>query len=85
LLRYLANVISDREARANARLEFVAATATPWSEIGRGGDTPATAALRGESLVNTRRGNAVVRGVTELAEQVTRYAGEQASLLGRPT
>ncbi|MBV8718636.1 MAG: cyclic nucleotide-binding domain-containing protein [Chloroflexi bacterium] len=63
--------------------EFAAATAAPWTEIGHGGDAPATAALRGESLVDTRRNNAVVRGVIALAEQITTEAREHAALSGR--
>jgi pilus assembly protein CpaE len=63
--------------------EFAAATQTPWIEIGHGGDAPGAAALRGESLVDTRRTNPVVRGVTELAERLTREAREQSALAGR--
>ena len=63
--------------------EFAAATATPWMEIGHGGDAPVTAALRGESLVGTRRNNAVVRGATDLAEQIITEAREHAALTGR--
>lgn len=62
---------------------FAAATATPWSEVQHGGEAPATAALRGESLVDTRRPNAVVRGVMNLAEQISQQAREHAALLGR--
>jgi Flp pilus assembly CpaE family ATPase len=63
--------------------EFAAATAAPWTEIGHGGEAPATAALRGESLVDTRPTNAVVRGVIGLADQITTEAREQAALSGR--
>jgi Flp pilus assembly CpaE family ATPase len=65
--------------------EFAAATATPWTEIGHGGDAPASAALRGESLVDARRNNAVVRGVMGLADQITTEAREHAALSGRST
>jgi pilus assembly protein CpaE len=63
--------------------QFAAATGTPWSEIGHGGEGPAAAALRGESLVDTRRNNAVVRGVLALADTITAEAHEQAALSGR--
>jgi pilus assembly protein CpaE len=64
--------------------DFSAATATPWSEIPHGGDAPATAALRGESLLGTRPGNAVARAAAELAERLGTEAREQAALSGRP-
>jgi Flp pilus assembly CpaE family ATPase len=63
--------------------ELAAATAAPWTEIGHGGDAPAAAALRGESLVDTRPTNAVVRGVIGLADQITTEAREHAALSGR--
>jgi Flp pilus assembly CpaE family ATPase len=63
--------------------QFAAATDTPWSEIGHGGEGPSVAALRGESLVDTRRNNAVVRGVLALADNITTEAREQAALSGR--
>lgn len=63
--------------------EFTAATATPWSEIPHGGDSPALAALRGESLVDTRRANPAVRGIMQLAEQINQLAREHAALMGR--
>jgi Flp pilus assembly CpaE family ATPase len=65
--------------------DFAAATAAPWTEIGLGGDAPTAAALRGESLVDTRRNNAVVRGVVSLAEQIALAAHEHASLPARST
>jgi hypothetical protein len=64
--------------------EFSAATATPWFEISHGGDAAAVAALRGQSLVETRRTNTVARGVTTLAEQIANEAREAAALAGRP-
>ena len=63
--------------------EFSAATGTAWSEIGHGGEIPATAALRGESLIDTRRNNAVTRGVLSLTDQISREAHEAAALSGR--
>jgi Flp pilus assembly CpaE family ATPase len=63
--------------------EFAAATTTLWFEIGHGGEAPVTAALRGESLVDTRRNNPVSRGVTDLAELITTVAREHAALSGR--
>jgi len=63
--------------------EFSAATATRWDEIGHGGDAPATASLRGESLLDSRRNNAVARGVIGLAEDISTAAREHAALSGR--
>ena len=63
--------------------EFAAATGATWNEIAHGGDAPASAALRGESLVDTRRNNVVVRGVIQLAERIDQQASEQAALSGR--
>jgi CRP-like cAMP-binding protein len=63
--------------------EFSAATTTPWLEIGHGGDTPATTALRGESLLDVRRNNPVARGVMSLADQIGKDAREMAALAGR--
>jgi Flp pilus assembly CpaE family ATPase len=65
--------------------DFAAATAAPWTEIPHAGEAPAAAALRGESLVDTRRNNALVRGVVKLAEQIGKEANEQAALSGRST
>jgi len=64
--------------------DFAAATQTPWTEIGHGGDAPSAAALRGESLIDTRRNNVVVRGVIALADEISTVASEQAALSGRP-
>jgi Flp pilus assembly CpaE family ATPase len=64
--------------------EFAAATGTTWIEIQHGGDTPSTAALRGESLLEKRPGNPVARAVTQLAERIGREARETAALSGRP-
>ena len=63
--------------------EFSAATASPWVEIGHGGDVPATASLRGESLLDSRGNNAVIRGVMRLADDISAQAREQAALSGR--
>jgi pilus assembly protein CpaE len=63
--------------------EFTAATSSTWLEIGHGGDAPATAALRGQSLIDTRRNNLVTRGVARLAEQIGKQAREAAALAGR--
>jgi pilus assembly protein CpaE len=63
--------------------DFATATGTPWAEIGHGGEAPTAAALRGESLVDTRRANPVVRGVIGLAEAISTDAGERAALSGR--
>jgi CRP-like cAMP-binding protein len=63
--------------------EFAAATATPWIEIGHGGDAPTAAALRGESLIDSRRTNPLVRGIVELAEQISTEAREHAALMGQ--
>jgi CRP-like cAMP-binding protein len=65
--------------------EFAAATASTWTEIGHGGDGPAVAALRGESLGDTRRNNVVVRGAVQLAERIGQEASEHAALSGRST
>jgi CRP-like cAMP-binding protein len=64
--------------------EFAAATATTWSEIGHGGDAAAVAALHGQSLIDTRRNNAITRGVTALADQISQAAREASALAGRP-
>jgi CRP-like cAMP-binding protein len=63
--------------------EFSAVTESPWVEIGHAGDAPATAALRGQSLFDARRTNAVTRGVINLAEQIGKEASEFAALMGR--
>lgn len=63
--------------------EFSAATASPWVEIGHGGDVPATASLRGESLLDSRGNNAVIRGVMRLADDISAQAREHAALSGR--
>jgi CRP-like cAMP-binding protein len=63
--------------------QFAAATGTPWSEIGHGGEAPTASALRGESLVDKRHNNAVTRGVLGLADDITTEAREQAALSGR--
>ena len=65
--------------------EFTAATQTLWSEIPHGGDVPAAASLRGESLLDTRRNNAVARAVDALAEKIGNEARELAALSGRAT
>jgi Flp pilus assembly CpaE family ATPase len=65
--------------------EFSASTATAWSEIGHGGDAPAAAALRGQSLIDSRRNSVVVRGVANLAQEVVKQAREAAALAGRPS
>ena len=65
--------------------EFSAATATPWVEVPFGGDAPTRAALRGESLLATRRHNPVARAAQRLADQVTAEASELAALSGRGT
>ena len=62
--------------------EFAAATRSAWEEIGHGGDAPATAALRGESLVSTRRTNVVTRAVGSLADQISKEAHEFSALSG---
>ena len=64
--------------------DFAATSARPWLEIGHGGDAPASAALRGVSLMDTRRNNPVARGVTTLADYIDRDAREAAALAGRP-
>jgi pilus assembly protein CpaE len=63
--------------------EFAAATASPWAEIGHGGEAPAMATLRGESLLDSGRDNAVVRGVMSLADDIGAEAREHAALSGR--
>ena len=63
--------------------EFVAATGTPWMEIGYGGEAPTAAALRGESLLETQPTNAVSRAAGALADQITGEAGEVAAVAGR--
>jgi len=63
--------------------EFSAATATPWTEIPYGGEAPAAAALKGESLLLSRRNNPVSRSIIALAEQIGKEARELAALSGR--
>jgi Flp pilus assembly CpaE family ATPase len=63
--------------------ELSAATGTSWAEIGYGGEAPANAAVRGESLLDTRPGNAVSRGAVLLTEEITARAREVAALAGR--
>jgi len=48
------------------------------------GEAAAVAALRGQSLIDSRRNNAVTRGVITLADQITLEAREAAALAGRP-
>lgn len=62
--------------------EFSAATATAWTEIPFGGDEPSRAAVRGESLLHTRRHNPVARAAASLAETIGRQARELAELAG---
>jgi CRP-like cAMP-binding protein len=64
--------------------EFAAATATPWAEVPFGGDGPTMAALRGESLVSSRPTNPVSKAAVQLAQTVSRQAGEAAAVAGRP-
>jgi pilus assembly protein CpaE len=63
--------------------ELSAATATPWAEVPFGGEAPTQAALRGESLLATRRHNPVARAALNLAERISREALESAALSGR--
>ena len=63
--------------------EFASATGTAWAEVPFGGDGPTMAALRGESLVTSRRGNPVSKATLQLAETITRQARELAALAGR--
>lgn len=58
-------------------------TGVTWEEIAFGGEGPAQAALRGESLPSTRPNNPVSRASAILAEQMDREAAEQAALAGR--
>src|SRR5262249_41150784 len=60
--------------------EFAAATGTPWVEVPFGAEGPSQAALRGESLLGTRRNNPVARVALGLAETVSREAREGATL-----
>ncbi len=63
--------------------DFAAATAAAWLEVQFGGDSPTAAALRGESLVNTRPNNPVTRAAIGLAETLATEAREMAMLSGR--
>ncbi len=63
--------------------DFAAATAAAWLEVQFGGDSPTAAALRGESLVNTRPNNPVTRAAIGLAETLATEARELAMLSGR--
>jgi pilus assembly protein CpaE len=64
--------------------EFAAATAASWAEIPFGGEGPSTAALRGESLLNTRPNNPVTRAAVAFADTIATEARELAALAGRP-
>ncbi|HEY3058441.1 MAG TPA: cyclic nucleotide-binding domain-containing protein [Chloroflexota bacterium] len=64
--------------------DFGAATGAPWREVPFGGESPTAAALRGESLVNTRPNNPVTRAAIDLAETLSTEARELAVLSGRP-
>lgn len=64
--------------------DFASTTSTPWMEVGHGGEAPAMAALRGESMLSTRPTNPVARGAAELADELTRQASELAAVSGRP-
>jgi pilus assembly protein CpaE len=63
--------------------EFAAATGAPWLEIPHGGEAPSAASLRGESLLDTRPNNPVVRAVRQLADRIGAEAREMAALSGR--
>lgn len=65
--------------------EFAAATASPWQEIGHGGEAPSVAALRGESLIAARPNNPVARAASSLADRITAEGREAAALLARPS
>ena len=76
--------LNHPQAHAGLTLsEFTSATATPWIEIGHGGDAPTAAALRGDSLIGTRPSNPVSRAAAVLADEITREAREVATLAGR--
>ena len=62
--------------------QFAAATGVGWAEIPFGGDGPAAAALRGESLVGDRPNNPVSRAIAGLAAALSAEARE-AALLAR--
>jgi CRP-like cAMP-binding protein/MinD-like ATPase involved in chromosome partitioning or flagellar assembly len=79
-LRHILNHPQAYSALAVA--EFSAATASPWTEIAYGSDAPAATALKGESLVLTRRNHPVARAIVTLAEQITKEAREVAALSG---
>lgn len=77
-------VLNHPQPYASLKLnDFAATTTRPWLEIGHGGDAPTAAALRGESLMDTRRNSPMTRGVTALADHITRDAREAATLAGR--
>jgi CRP-like cAMP-binding protein len=74
-------VLNHPQPYATQRLaDFAAATATPWHEVVYGGDAPARAALRGESLLLTKPTNPVARAATAVAQTLSTEAKEQASL-----
>lgn len=77
-------ILNHPQPYASATIrDFVAATAATWDEIAYGGDAPASAALRGESLMSTRPGNPIARTTTALADRISTEAREAAALLGR--
>lgn len=60
--------------------DFTAATGIPWEEITYGGEGPAQAALRGESLPRTRPNSPISRMAVKLAEAAGREAREALAL-----
>lgn len=60
--------------------DFAAATGVPWEELTFGGDGPALAALRGESLLKTRSGNPVSKLAMRLGQSITRDARDKEAL-----
>jgi pilus assembly protein CpaE len=63
--------------------DCIAATHTPWIDVGFGGEAPTAAALRGESLPGTRPHNPVTKAVLQLAEAASREAREGALVSGQ--
>jgi Flp pilus assembly CpaE family ATPase len=77
------NILNHPQPYAGLALaDFSAATDSHWTEIGYGGEAPGATALKGESLVLTRRNNPVARAVVTLAQQISKEAREVAALSG---
>src|SRR5581483_9584879 len=79
-LTYVMN--SPQPYAAASVSDFGSATRTTWLEVAHGGEAPAVAALRGESLRTSKPNNPVTRAAATIAERLSREATEQASISG---